>query len=318
MRPRLGLRHHATSLSIAGAVEYGLQMLLPVLLVRVLTRDQFGDYRLVWLVAATGQAVFSFFMPQSLYYLLPRANGREQRLVIGNTTVFLMIAGVTAGAVLIAFKPYLPPSLQGLWDYSLAGPLFVALWIAASAFDTLPTADGHAEWQARGMIFLAATRVVMIAVAGAMTRDVGMILWAMCLFAGIKTALTHLYALWVKGFRGLGTDSALARRQIAYAYPFALATGQFLLKTQADQWVVASLHSPALFSLISIGAVVLPISTFIRNPINNALLPRVNELLRDGNSQPASDLLAKGYKGVAILLVPVLGLIFVARAVSDC
>ena len=312
MSSQLGLRHHAMMLGIAGVVEFGLQVLLPVLLVRLLTGDEFGDYRLVWLIAMTGQAVFSFFMPQSLFYLLPRADLPEQRRIIGNTTIFLILAGVVAGGLLVLAVPYLAPAVQGLQRYSMAAPIFLSLWIAASLWDTLPTADGRAELQAIATIVLAIVRALLLGLVAIVTRDVSTILWAMCFFVLIKLGVTPLYVYWVKGFRSLGTDRVLFNAQIRYAFPFAIANGFFLLKLQADQWVVASSFPPAVFALISIAAVVLSISTIIRNPVNNALLPKFNVLFRDGDMEQARALLAKSYAGVAFVLVPTLGLFFVA------
>lgn len=298
-------------LAVAGVVEWVLQILLPVLLVRLLSADEFGDYRLVWLIAATGQAVFSFFIPQSLFYLLPRADAREQRLIVGNTTVFLLAAGLAAGCLLIVAMPYLSPTVQGLQRYSMAAPAFLSLWIAASLVDTLPTADGRAELQAAAVIGLAVIRALLLGLVAVVTRDISAILWSMCILALFKAALPQFYLNRVKGFSGLRTDMRLAVAQVRYALPFAVANGLFLLKLQADQWVVASAFPPAVFALISIAAVMLSISTLIRNPVNNALLPKFNAFLRDGDLERAKALLAKSYAGVSLLLVPVLGLFFV-------
>jgi O-antigen/teichoic acid export membrane protein len=299
-------------LAIAGVVEWGLQILLPVFLVRVLTGDEFGDYRLVWLIAMTGQAVFTFFMPQSLFYLLPRADVSEQRRIIGNTTIFLIFAGVVAGGLLVLAMPYLSPAVQGLQRYSMAAPIFLSLWIAASLCDTLPTADGRAELQAIATVVLAVVRALLLGLVAIVTRDISTILWAMCFFVLIKLGVTQLYVYWVKGFRSLSADTVLLNAQISYAFPFAIANGFFLLKLQADQWVVASSFPPAVFALISIATVALSISTIIRNPVNNALLPKFNLLFRDGDMVQARVLLAKSYAGVAFVLVPTLGLFFVA------
>jgi hypothetical protein len=49
-----------------------LQLGVPVILVRYLTKEEFGDYRLMWLVAQTGLILFPLFLPQSL--LWPRVD----------------------------------------------------------------------------------------------------------------------------------------------------------------------------------------------------------------------------------------------------
>jgi O-antigen/teichoic acid export membrane protein len=62
-----GIRRKAGFLAAAGLLEYAAQMALPVILVRHLTAQEFGDYRLIWLVATTGLILFPLFLPQSCF-----------------------------------------------------------------------------------------------------------------------------------------------------------------------------------------------------------------------------------------------------------
>ena len=52
MTSRIGRK--AVFLGAAGLLDYAVQMALPVILVRHLTKQEFGDYRLMWLVAGSG------------------------------------------------------------------------------------------------------------------------------------------------------------------------------------------------------------------------------------------------------------------------
>ena len=51
---RSGIRRKAGFLAAAGLLDYALQLAVPVILVRHLTTQEFGDYRLVWLLVETG------------------------------------------------------------------------------------------------------------------------------------------------------------------------------------------------------------------------------------------------------------------------
>ena len=84
-------------LGAAGVIEYGLQLLLPVILVRSLTAEAFGDYRLVWLLATTALAIFPLFIPGSLFHFLPRASPGSRAALMGNSLIFVVGAGAVAG-----------------------------------------------------------------------------------------------------------------------------------------------------------------------------------------------------------------------------
>jgi hypothetical protein len=65
---RGGLKLGALALAAAGLIEYALQIILPVILVRHLTPADFGEYRLVWLLAASAVPLFVLSFPHSLFY----------------------------------------------------------------------------------------------------------------------------------------------------------------------------------------------------------------------------------------------------------
>src|SRR5258708_37253550 len=91
------LGRRALSLGAANAFDYALQFLLPVVLVRCLEPDAFGQYRLLWLAAGTVMAIVTQAMAGSLYYFLPRSDAVAKRLYITQTLVFLSAAALAGG-----------------------------------------------------------------------------------------------------------------------------------------------------------------------------------------------------------------------------
>lgn len=313
-----GVRGDAALLGIAGMVEYGLQLILPVILVRTLTPEAFGEYRLVWLLASTALAIFPLAVPQSLFHFLPQANQSDRPKLVGNALLFVTIGGLATAALLLLIWSWLPAAVVGLQRYSVLAPAFLALWVIGSLMDVLPTADGHARWQALATVALAVLRTVAIGLVALLGRDVDFVLLAMCVFALTKAALIPLYAHTAASSRGLAIDVQMLGRQVRYALPFAVGNAFFLLRVQADQWIVAANFPPEVFALISIATVALSISTLVRQPLNNATLPRLSHLIGIGQLESARELVAKAYAALALLLLPVLGLLFVvAREVVE-
>ncbi len=109
---RLGRR--AVSLAIASALDYALQFLLPVVLVRYLEPTAFARYRLLWLVAGTVMAVVTQAMAGSLYYFLPRSDADTKRLYINQTLLYLITAGLIAAGAVSVLDPWLPANVRGL------------------------------------------------------------------------------------------------------------------------------------------------------------------------------------------------------------
>src|SRR5438445_1518366 len=60
----------------AGATVLGFA--LPLVLTRLLPQAEFGTYKQVWLVVTTGYFMLQLGLSQSLYYFVPRQDGRAQ------------------------------------------------------------------------------------------------------------------------------------------------------------------------------------------------------------------------------------------------
>jgi O-antigen/teichoic acid export membrane protein len=298
-------------LSIAGATEYAFQLILPVILVRYLSPAEFGDYRLLWLLATTAMALFPLSMPHSLFHFLPNAAPTDHPRFIGNTWLFVAFSGLAASLFLVTIWNWMPESVLNLRQYSTTTLFFVALWIAGSTLDVLPTADGNPRWQATAIVTLATVRTATLGLVAITTRDLQAVILAMCLIAFVRFILIPIYGLKFATVRGLALDIGLLRTQVRYSLPFAVGGALFLLRVQSDQWIVAA-HFPAeVFALISIAAIVLSVSNLVRQPIINATLPRLSTLVGLGQFSEASRLQATVYATLSLLLLPILGLLFV-------
>lgn len=305
----LHLRSSALTLAVAGGVDYGLQLIVPLVLVRFLDPTVFGQYRLLWLLAGTALAVAPAFMPQALFYFLPRAAPENKRLLIGNVLIYLAVAACVAGALSVGWNPLLPAMAEQLFfqTYSVS-TLFIALWVVASLLDVLPTAEGRAHWQSGAIISLAVCRTLLLAGIAFLSSDILWLASAMLAVAAVKLSLLAYYLY--KRREVTSWQLAGVKKQLIYCLPFALGNALFLLRIQADQWVVASMLVPAQFAIFSIAAAVLPVATLIRQPMVNAMMPDLNRLHGLGDYRAVSQLIAKTNGTIALFLLPISGGLF--------
>lgn len=306
---RSGIRRKAGFLAAAGLFDYALQLGVPIILVRHLTTQQFGDYRLAWLVVETGLILFPLFLPQSLFYFLSRAAPGTRPKLVGNTFASLFALGGLATLLLLALMPVLPSSIAGLQRHIPLVQICVGTWILASILDHLPTADGKAEWGALATIGFALARTAALGGAAVAFGDVGWLLVVLCGLALLKVGLAVSYALFAAQERGLGFDRQLARMQLEYSLPFAMASGFFALRAQAGQWVVAANFPSSAFALISIASVVMAVGTLTRGPLCYALLPNISSLVAEGNFDGARKLILRANLLLGCMVLPAFGLV---------
>ena len=305
------LERRAMSLGTANAIDYALQFLLPVVLTRALDAHSFGEYRLLWL--AVGTALLTpLFMPESLYYFLPRSDRETKRLYVNQTLPWVFSGALVAALALSPWDPLLPASLGELVGrHSIALPLFAFLWVASYLLDVLPTVDERVGWQAKVIVSLAALRAVALSAVAITTRELGPVLWTLVAFAAVRLGLLLAYIAREHGLGGPFFRREAFAGQVRHASPFGMSGVLYGLRSQADQWVAAALFPAAQFASFSIALVLAPMVQLFRQSVNHVFLPSMSRLHSGGDFKAMLALNSRANAMVALLVYPLLGFAFV-------
>ena len=305
-----GLARRAFSLGAVKAFDHVMQFLLPVVLVRCLDAATFGEYRLVWLAAGTVLALATLGMPGALYYFLPRSDAPARRLYVHHTVLFLALTGLAAAFVVSPLNPWLPPTLAPLAKYHALVPAFVLLWVVTVLLDFLPTVEERIPLQAIATISVGAARTLLLAAGAWLTGDLGVMLWLLLAVVLFKLALLVAY---IQRFHGWGRPWFAAPRfrdQIRYAAPFGLSSAFYILRSQADQWVAATLFALHSFAAFSIAAIVGQVVNVFRASVLEAFMPSMSRMEAAGDMKSAMEMNARANETVGWLLYPFLGFAF--------
>ncbi len=304
------LKRGAVTLTAANVLDFGLQFLLPVALVRLLPPALFADYRLAWLAIGTAMAIAPVALARSLFYFLPRTPAPQRSAFVHQSLLLLLASGACAGLALGPWNPLLPHSLRAISHAHWFMPAFLTLWVAANLIDFLPNARGDVATQARIILALAVLRVAMVACA-ALSARADLVFGTLVAYAAIKLAVALHHIRRHYGARMLPLDRSALRTQLVYVLPFGLASALFLLRGQADQWVAAAMFAPAAFAAFSIGAVVMPLVALVRNSVSNAIAPRLSKLESASNQAGMLRLNQRANLASAFVLLPTLTLMAV-------
>jgi O-antigen/teichoic acid export membrane protein len=305
------LAPRAMSLGLANALDYALQFLLPVVLVRCLSPDAFGGYRLLWLATGTVMAVVTQAMAGSLYYFLPRSDADGKRLYINQAILYLGAAGLIGAWAVSAWNPWLPDNVRGLVANQPFVPLFVLLWVMASLLDLIGTAEERVTWQTRTVVGLSALRALALSATAILTRELEPVLLALLGFAAFKLAILVGYVARHHGVRGPFLRRSAFAGQLRQSAPFGFAGALYGLRAQADQWVASLLFPVPLFASFSIAALLGPLVQLCRQSVGQAFLPSLSRLEAAGDNHAMLALSSRASVMVATLAYPLLAFAFV-------
>ncbi|HEX5801633.1 MAG TPA: oligosaccharide flippase family protein, partial [Azospira sp.] len=309
--PYAALRRRAFSLGAANAFDYGMQFLLPMVLVRFMAPEAFGEYRLLWLAIMTVMVLVPLNMPHTLYYFLPRADRPARRLHVHMTLLYLVAAGVLGGLAVSPWNPLLPASMRSLAEYGLLVPALVVLCAATFLLDMLPTAEERVRWQVGVIATMSLLRTLTLGWAAWQIGEVRVLIW---LLLGLTLFKLLLLLAYIARFHGLGGPWFEPRRfaeQFRHASPLGLSSALYGVRGQADQWVVASLFPLANFAVFSVATVLGPMVNLFRQSINNVFLPSMSRLQSSGDLAGMVELNNRANVMVATLVYPLLAFAFV-------
>jgi len=305
------LRQGVFHVGVANAIDYALQFLLPIIVVRALSPDDFAGYRMVWLVVGTLMAFATLQIPGNLSYFLPRLKDIERTDYVVGAVYILSMLALMASILVNPWYPLLPIEwiqINGpVWFYSV----FIFLWVIASLIGGLPIADGRVTWQAVTILVLSITRVVSVSLVAWVIGTLEAVLLMLLIFSLFKTALLVYY---IHKFHGLSFGKyprSAIKKQFGYAWPFGLAAGFYTMRHQAELWLIAALFGAREFASFSLGSTVAPLFGLIRNSVNKVVFPKLSSLESKQDIEELADLNRKATSSVAYVLVPVASLLWV-------
>lgn len=300
-----GVGNRAAVLTLSRLANYGLAIISPIILVRLLSVEQFGRYREFLLYATVLQTLAVFTISHSLLYFIPAEPHCRWRVV--RQTV-----------ILIACSSVLVVGAMAAIDRAVGGRLVGPLLLPLAAFTLFASNLDFWEYywiatERAGLVFVysavrLAARVAVATVTAAVTHDVRSIIWALVALEGARLSVTAIVWLLVDKS---ATEPPLTepwRAQLRYCMPSGTASVLSMLSRDLGGLVVAKALGEVSFALYAIGRFANPVIVTMRGSVSGVVLP---EMVRRGRGSPEASLALWRRATVvnAILLFPVVVLI---------
>jgi O-antigen/teichoic acid export membrane protein len=302
--------------------------LLPLVLVRLLAKDEVGLLGGVLLVYQTVALVVASGLPTTLMYYMPGRTLGERRAIALLMARGLFGFGVVASALLLAVG-----ALHALWPGAGAGMLSsmssatlhgvagsLAL-LAAFPLGDLPARmlpnllviEGKADSAARFAVARSLGTVLFVLVPAGLGLGIQAVILSYGVFGLLQGAwlwrvLRGLYAGAPKESAPVTFGGALR-----FAWPLGATDIVGQLNQRFDRYLIAAHFSVAMFAEYHVGAFQIPILTTIAYSVGTAYTPTLTEHLRDGRAREAIAIWRGTITKTSLLVVP-LSAVFVIAA----
>jgi len=290
-----------TVLTAARFANYGLMLISPVILVRVLSVEQFGEYRQFVVYAAFLQLFAAFSFTESLLYFVP-SYGKSVWRVVNQTNLLTACSSMAVVGALVLLDFSLKGAVVGRYLWPLVAYVLLFVNLDFWEFFLLATHRPAAVFAYTTARLTA--RMATVIVVALVTNDVGTVVWALVCMEAVRLGIACVF--WRLMDRSVAEPpiSAVWREQLRYCIP----TGFAMLLTVANRSLgnvaVARVLGPVSLAHYTIGTYAEYVYLALGNSIALVLLA---EMVRRNTESPGSALLLwqKTTVVTSMLLLPV-------------
>ncbi len=268
----------------AKVIGYGMRILLPMFLVRVLTKADFGAYSQFFLLEIITKTLFQFGAAQSLYYFVPR-NPRNAGSYLINSIMlsFVFLAG---GFLLISFFRTDIAAASGLRvidDFFGELAVYTTVMMILMALEAYMTARGWIRETAIWDVARQAAATVATLGAAVVYRDLAHVILALVIvrIVSMFAMMAHIH-WWKRGFASERYFLDL-RDQVRYGVVLGVTGMLLTLSMRIHELVVNRYYDIETYAVYAAGLRQIPILQFFGQAVASVALGRFSELEKAGD-----------------------------------
>jgi O-antigen/teichoic acid export membrane protein len=292
-------------LAASKSVAYALNLAVPLILVRRMSRDEYGTYMQAFQIVTTAVTLLPLGFGLTAYYFLPREPEARGR-VIKN---IVMVIG-SLGAVALALFTLVPETAYRLTGnpavsaYGALIGLVIFFWVWSGFLETAVLANEEPLLAPVLVITSQVIRTGLMLAAALWSANLRSLLLA-SLLHGVVQSLVMLWYLSSR-FPGFwrGFDRDLLRRQIVYAGPYTLTALLWIIQTDLHAFVVSNGFGEDRFAIYRVACIQIPFVSLLGESVNAVLIPRVVDLQHAGRMNELRALLARVVRLLAMAFLP--------------
>jgi len=288
-----------------------LSFVLPLILVRILTKNDYGLYAQFNVILAFCTTFFSFGFSSELYFLYPSATRQEKRIQVFQSLLMLFGAGFVA-----VFLLYVPIIKQYLVSDEIFDKNYIYLVLSVwfSVPEILITAlyvlNHDNKTSVLFLPIMAILRVALVLILYLVCPTIEIIFLAIVISVIIRFLflIYYVFKLVRCNIRGRLINWQLLKKQLNYSVPLGIANSTRVFVQQMDKLIILSFVSPAMYAIYSIAFYGVPGLTQVYLSISQVYIPRMAVAFK---SNDLDDLVALYHSMVSKTLSYTIPIVFI-------
>lgn len=306
------LKTQGTWLTFAKIVAFAFSALLPLLVIRYLSQENFGIYQMVFRVIANAAAILPLGFGMSAYYFLGR-DPEQRPAAIANILLFSFVVGGLACLTLFVY----PGLIGGIFhseEVTRLTPMIgiaIWLWLFSSFLEIAAVANQEPKMATVFIILAQFTKTLLMAAAVIIFTTVEAFLYAAIIQTAIQTLILLFYlnsrfpTLW-RSF-----DPTFFRKHFWYALPYGITGILWTFQLDIHNYFVGYRFSASEFAIYAVGCFQLPLIFILIESVNAVMIPRMSQLEAVGDKREMISLSVRAVQKLAFFNFPAFVFLFI-------
>jgi O-antigen/teichoic acid export membrane protein len=270
------LSNQAFFLIVGRIVAYSCTFFVPIALVRIYAKADYGLYQQLLLLYTTFHSILQMGMSSSLLYFYPR-DPEKHRELLSQTFWYLSSTGMLFAIILFIFRGAISQSFQAPQIESLIPltGLYLFFMLISSMLEILLIVEQRAKTAGAVIGGTGALRLLLLVGASLLIPGIKTLILSLLLISIIRVIALLLHIRFQ--YRGLLVRIRLnyLKTQLRYSIPFGFGIIFFVLNTVVDRYSVSVFFGPEIYAVYAVGCFQLPLMSLFFEPVNNIVLPRL-------------------------------------------
>ncbi len=254
------------------------QMGTSVILVRLISKYDFGIYQQIILITSTLIPILRIGLDSSLFYFIPNLSKEKQNNIIFQTFLVKLFIGMTF--VVLCLFDYINFSwinLSLLNEYKISVSIFVLFMLLSSLVEIIFTLDKNLIYNRYYLLTEKVIRFILLIGFVVFLKFEYAIINALVLFS-IFRFLFLIYYLRHRIFSNIKIRYNLLYSQLLYSIPFAGSIILNMLSSRIDKFIVNGYINIEDYAIYSISFLSIPFIKQIFSSIHNVVMPEFSKL----------------------------------------
>ena len=304
---KLNLSDKAGIIILGNIVNSVAGLLLGIVLVRVISKENYGTYRQVWLIFESLSSVLLLGIPSSILYFVPTLRENEQKSFIYQTILFLLFIGFIMGLVLFLASGFIAdrfnnPRLAQFLKMISIFPILAMPIIYLQNF--LIATDKH-KIAAISQIILNLIIPITVAVVAILGYSLKLIFIWILIVSGIRLLGVQIFSSRMLSNVHSEMNLNLFKSQLKYCTPLGLSRVTGTLSGYLDRFIISSFFLPEKFAIYSVGAKEIPFVGMITYSVGQVIMPKLVTLFRENKKEEFIKLWHESIRKVALVILPI-------------